>query len=40
MGINCKKLIAKGKSVFKKIENENEKRVKEERKSSKKKNNK
>ena len=36
MGINCKKLIAKSKSAFKRIENENEKRVKEERKSSKK----
>ena len=40
MGINCKKLIAKGKSAFKRIENENERRAKEDRKLSKKKNNK
>ena len=32
MGINCKKLIAKGKSAFKRIENENEREKKAVRK--------
>lgn len=38
MGINCKKLIEKNKSAFRKIDNYNERRAKEDRKSSKKKN--